>query len=208
MSDLDRATWDDTVLNGLQYLNKSVLQVPFLLMTLMRYVTPTLDEMYVSQLVYVDAFSDRDRFMESLKWVDDTYTQKHKAEDPRTLRAMYYPTLVQYSTKGSEGVSRSVPTSLMLFARRYGRKVAMLFGVYLLSLLPVVGRLVMPAVSFFTFEKNVGTTPAAVIFGTGILLPKRFLVTFLHTYFASRSLMRELVRSHLVQSGKANANYL
>lgn len=48
MSDLDRAVWDDTVLNGLQYLNKSVLQVPFLLMTLMRYVTPTLDEMYVA----------------------------------------------------------------------------------------------------------------------------------------------------------------
>lgn len=49
MSDLDRAVWDDTVFNGLEYLNKSVLQVPFLLMTLMRYVTPTLDEMYVSQ---------------------------------------------------------------------------------------------------------------------------------------------------------------
>lgn len=48
MSDLDRATWDDTILNGLEYLNKSVLQVPFLLMTLMRYVTPTLDEMYVT----------------------------------------------------------------------------------------------------------------------------------------------------------------
>lgn len=46
---MEQATWDDTLLNGLEYLNKSVLQVPFLLMTFMRYVTPTLDEMYVIQ---------------------------------------------------------------------------------------------------------------------------------------------------------------
>lgn len=56
MSDLDRATWDDTVLNGLEYLNKSVLQVPFLLMTLMRYVTPTLDEMCVLRLECLSTF--------------------------------------------------------------------------------------------------------------------------------------------------------
>lgn len=131
--------------------------------------------------------------MESLKWVDQTYVQKHKAEDPSTLRAMYYPNLAQYSTKGSAGVSKPIGQSVMLFVQRYGRKVGMLLGVYLLSLLPVVGRFVIPAASFYTFKQNVGTTPAAVIFGTGLVLPKRFLVTFLHTYFASRSLMRELV---------------
>lgn len=42
---LDRATWDDKLLGGLEFLNKSVLQVPFLLMTFMGYITPTLDEM-------------------------------------------------------------------------------------------------------------------------------------------------------------------
>lgn len=130
--------------------------------------------------------------MESLNWVDQTYVQKHKAEDPSTLRAMYYPNLAQYS-KGKAGGSKPIGKSIMLFVQRYGRKVAMLFGVYLLSLLPVVGRFVMPAASFYTFKQNVGTTPAAVIFGTGLVLPKRFIVTFLHTYFASRSLMRELV---------------
>lgn len=138
--------------------------------------------------------TDNARFMESIRWVDATYVQKHKAEDPNTLRAMYYPNLVLYSARGSAGVGRSIPTSLMLFARRYGRKVGMLFGLYLLSFLPIVGRFVMPVVSFFTFRENVGTTSAAVIFGTGLVLPKRVLVTFLHTYFASRSLMRELVR--------------
>lgn len=131
--------------------------------------------------------------MESIKWVDVTYLQKHKSEDPNTLRAMYHSHLVMYSPKGGVGVSKPIQEALILFARRYGRRVGMLLGIYLLSHLPLVGRFVMPIASFYTFRKSVGTVPAAVIFGTGLVLPKRFLVTFLHTYFASRSLMRELV---------------
>lgn len=44
--DLDKATWDDKLIGSLDFISNSVLQVPFLLMTLMRYITPTLDEMY------------------------------------------------------------------------------------------------------------------------------------------------------------------
>jgi hypothetical protein len=46
-------------------------------MVLMRYVTPTLDNL----------------FMDSLHWVDTTYIQKHRGEAPDRLRAMYYPSL-------------------------------------------------------------------------------------------------------------------
>jgi len=41
----EHATWDDKVVNGLDFIQNYVLQVPLLLMTLMRYVTPTLDNM-------------------------------------------------------------------------------------------------------------------------------------------------------------------
>lgn len=131
--------------------------------------------------------------MESLKWVDLTYVQKHQSEDPNTLRAMYYPNLVLYSTKGNTSSSKPLAQALMEFARRYARRAAMMLGIYLLSFLPVVGRFVMPAASFYTLHNSIGTVPAAIIFGTGLVLPKRFIASFLHTYFASRSLMRELV---------------
>ena len=137
-----------------------------------------------------------DSFMESIKWVDSTYVDKHKADDPKTLRAMYYPSLAMYSTKGSVGVSKPKGESMLVFVRRYGRKVGMMLGIFLLSLLPIVGRFVMPVASFFSFQKMVGPAPAAAIFGTGLVLPKRYLVTFLHTYYSSRSLMRELVSTH------------
>jgi hypothetical protein len=42
---MDHTTWDESVVDGLQFLEHTVLQVPFFLMTMMRYVTPTLDLM-------------------------------------------------------------------------------------------------------------------------------------------------------------------
>jgi hypothetical protein len=53
---------------------------------------------------------------------------------------------------------------------------------------------VLPAASFYTFNKAVGLTPAAAVFGGGLFLPRKYLVIFLQSYFSSRSLMRELVR--------------
>lgn len=43
--DMDHSSWDETVVDGLHYFEHTVLQVPFFLMTLMRYITPTLDRM-------------------------------------------------------------------------------------------------------------------------------------------------------------------
>ncbi|KAJ5594242.1 uncharacterized protein N7459_000450 [Penicillium hispanicum] len=177
---LNNATWDNKLLDGLEFLSKSVLQVPFLLMTLMAHVTPTLDEI----------------FMESIKWVDTTYIQKHKSENPDTLRAMYYPNLVLFPTKGGRRSTKPKAEAIMAFVNRYGKKMGMLVGVYFLSTLPIVGRYVMPLASFYTFRGHVGTAPAAVIFGTGLVLPKHYAVRFLHTYYASRSLMRELLEPY------------
>jgi hypothetical protein len=42
---MDHTHWDESVVNGLHFLEHTVLQVPFFLMTMMRYVTPTLDQM-------------------------------------------------------------------------------------------------------------------------------------------------------------------
>lgn len=139
------------------------------------------------------------RFLLSLEWVDATYVEKHKTDDPRNIRAMYYPNLIKYPTKqkgASSKPRKPINAALMAFLNRYARRVGMWLGIYILSLLPVVGQFVMPAASFYSVRKSVGTTPAAVIFGSGLVLPKRYIVFFLHTYFASRSLMRELVGSH------------
>ncbi|KAL7619980.1 hypothetical protein AAE478_010528 [Parahypoxylon ruwenzoriense] len=181
--DLDKATWDDTLVNGLDLVANHVLQIPLFLMTLMRYITPTLDNM----------------FMDSLRWVDMTYAQKHKHDDPNTLRDMYYPNLHQYKQRDGSTHSASTAEAVSMFLWRFARKALISLAIFTLSYVPYIGRLVLPAASFYTFNKAVGLGPAAVIFGTGVFLPKRYLVIFLQTYFASRSLMRELLEPYFAR---------
>jgi len=181
--DLDAATWDDTLIKGLDTLANHILQIPLFLMTLMRYVTPTLDNM----------------FMGSIRWVDQTYVEKHKHENPDTLRDMFYPNLKQYKIKDGSTHSTSTAESISMLLYRYARRAGISLLVFALSYVPYIGRLVLPACSFYTFNKAVGLGPASVIFGTGIFLPRHILVRFLQTYFASRGLMRELLEPYFAR---------
>ncbi|KAH8903886.1 hypothetical protein BR93DRAFT_961491 [Coniochaeta sp. PMI_546] len=178
--DLSAASWDDKVIHTLDFIENYVLQVPMFLMTLMRYLTPTLDNM----------------FMDSLRWVDTTYAEKHRSEDPSKLRPAYYTNLRQYPVKDGSTHSSSTAEALSMFFVRFAKRGAISLAVFAASYIPYVGRLVLPAASVYTFNRAVGPGPAAVIFGTGLLLPRRYLVIFLQTYFASRSLVRELLEPY------------
>jgi hypothetical protein len=177
---LQAATWDDKIAGGLHFIENYVLQVPFFMMMLMRHITPTLDNM----------------FMESLQWVDHTYILKHENEDPSTLREMYYTNLRKYPTRDGSTHSKSTAEAVSMLLLRLGKKAGISLTIFALSYVPYVGRLVLPAASFYTFNRAVGLGPAAIIFGTGIFLPRRYLIIFLQSYFTSRSLMRELLEPY------------
>ncbi|CAK7208724.1 hypothetical protein SCUCBS95973_000199 [Sporothrix curviconia] len=194
---LDTVSWDDALADGLRFLQEYVLQVPLFLMTLMRHVTPAMDDL----------------FMQSLQWVDHTYAQKHARDaDAAALvdpRHRYYENLRTYAQVSRAHQPPPAPTSaslskvsdrlgpekksVMRFLWRFGRKAGISLAVFALSYVPVVGRFVLPATSFYTFRRAVGLGPAALIFGTGLFLPRRYLVVFLQTYYGQRSLMRELL---------------
>lgn len=148
----------------------------------MRYLSPTMDNL----------------FIDSLDWVDRTYFNKHKSEDPSSLREMYAPNLRMYSQHAETAKKKDPKQAMIAFLTRFGKKAGTSLVIYLLSFLPYVGRFVLPAASFYTFNKSVGLQPALLIFGSSIFLPKRYLVMFLQSYFSSRSLMRELVRANLL----------
>lgn len=179
---LDQETWDDKLVNGLDFISKSVLQVPFFLMMVMSSITPTLDNL----------------FMDSLAWVDRTYLQKHKSDDPSTLRGLYSPTLRMYSTHGEreQKEKRSPLDGLISLGMRYSRRAGISLAIYALTFVPLVGPFVLPAASFYTFNKSVGPVPAGIVFGFGLVVPKRYMVSFLQTYFSSRSLMSRLLEPY------------
>lgn len=183
--DLDHESWDDYLVNGLNFISKQVLQVPFFLMLIMSSITPTLDNV----------------FMDSLQWVDQTYISKHKSDEPDKLRAMYYPTLKMYSTHGEieKKERRTFVDGVIAVALRYGRRAGISLVIYGLTFVPVVGKLVLPAASFYTFNKAVGPVPAGIVFGCGLVVPKHYLVSFLQTYFSSRSLMSQLLEPYFIR---------
>ncbi|KAK4136159.1 hypothetical protein BT67DRAFT_448430 [Trichocladium antarcticum] len=183
---MDRMSWDDQLVDGLGFIENHVLQAPLFLMSMMRYMTPTLDDL----------------FMSSLRWVDHTYAAKH-ADDPARPRAMYYPALRQYRNGDSDSDSDSAHAAaagktgaVARFVSRFARKAAISLLVYVLSCVPYLGRAVLPLASYYTFKEAVGLAPASLIFGAGVFLPKRYLVIFLQSYFASRSLVRELLEPY------------
>jgi hypothetical protein len=135
------------------------------------------------------------RFMDSLHWVDQTYVQKHKTEDPHNLRALYHQNLEQYPAHAPRTDKEKTPLkqAVIMYATKQGRKAAISLAVLGLSYLPYVGRFVLPAASFYTFRNSVGTQPAGAIFAASLLFPRRYMVSFLQAYFSSRTLMRELV---------------
>jgi len=111
---------------------------------------------------------------------------------------MYYPNLEKYpehAPKPDKEKKTPIKQAVMIYATKQGRKAAISLGVLALSYVPYVGRFVLPAASFYTFKKSVGTQPAAAIFAGSLLFPRRYLVSFLQAYFSSRTLMRELVRT-------------
>lgn len=113
--------------------------------------------------------------------------------DPVKLRAMYYPPLKLYNVEDVRGQRARTADSFARFLSRFARKAVLSLIVYAASFVPYVGRLVLPAASFWTFKRAVGLGPASLIFGTGILLPRRYLVVFLQSYYASRNLVRDLL---------------
>ncbi|PKS12316.1 hypothetical protein jhhlp_001616 [Lomentospora prolificans] len=180
---MEDATWDDTLVNGLDFIAEYVLQVPFFLMVLMRYVSPTLDNL----------------FMDSLRWVDVTYVQKHKNERPSSLRSLYYPNLKLYRVTDGSTHNTSLADRVTVFLSRFAKRGLISLAVYALSFTPLIGRFVLPAASFYTFNSAVGLGPASAIFAAGLFLPRAWLVVFLQTYFSTRSLMRELLEPYFAR---------
>ncbi|QLI68186.1 uncharacterized protein G6M90_00g042380 [Metarhizium brunneum] len=63
----------------------------------------------------------------------------------------------------------------------------------------VIHKIYVEILSFYTFHKSVGLGPASIIFGSGLFLPRRYLIIFLQSYYSSRNLMNELLEPYFTR---------
>lgn len=174
VTDLEKTNVDEQILGGLQFIQHVVLQVPLFLMALTRYLDPRpLDDV----------------FMTSLLWVDKTNQDKHVGEKTTP----FYDNLRLYPYQAQK-VTRLTP-----FVMRWVKKATIALVLYTLSLIPYAGKLVLPVASFSTFQQTSGFLPALVIFSAGFILPRSIFTRFLQGFFASRSLVRELLTPYFAR---------
>jgi hypothetical protein len=172
-------------LTAVNFIEHHVLALPFLIMTILRHRYPEpLDEL----------------FMKSLEWSDKMYTDKHARDTSGkdSLRPLYSKALSLYACNASPdstfGFSR--------FLRRTTKRLILGLVLYFLSLIPVVGRFVLPAAGFYSLYRALGEDIilAAVIGGLGLLLfPKRTYIILVQGWLSSRALTRELLEPYFAR---------
>ncbi|KAK9466019.1 hypothetical protein V1512DRAFT_264557 [Lipomyces arxii] len=192
------------IFHAISFWENNLVNLSGLLIGLVRYLRPEMDIM----------------FMESIRFIDDVYFKMHplSLEETKTEgvmssatkpseRTRFYAPLSLYSTDSGRTLARArmhskndeekflVPSknNAAKFVSRYFRRSIISVVVYVLSMIPYLGKVVLPVVSFLSFKKTVGTLPAAVVFSGGMFVPKQWLTVFLAGYWGGRSLCRELL---------------
>lgn len=136
-------------------------------------------------------------FMQSLEWSDSIYSKKHANDDKSTLRPLYYKTLSLYSADASPSAR-----SFSKFARRTFKRLLLGLALYILSLIPGIGKFVFPAAGFYSLyralDEDILVAAAIAVVGL-LLLPKRTYVILVQGWLSTRALTRELLEPYFAR---------
>lgn len=175
------------ILEALRFLQNHVFNLGPVLISVFRYFRPDIDEI----------------FMLSLKYIDQVYAKKH----PGTKRDFYQqlvkyeqmnwqdfkPEDSKYDHKTSACQVERTRKSLRQFIRSYMIRTAMSLAAYSLSGVPILGRLVLPIMTFRSLNPVIGGTAAGFLATMGLVISRKYMVIFLSSFWGGRSLARELL---------------
>ncbi|KAK9449399.1 uncharacterized protein V1518DRAFT_415898 [Limtongia smithiae] len=196
----------EDVIATVDFIQSQILNLSGLLIGLMRYMRPEMDDMFMESLRFIDSvyFRMHPDFVKQYTRENDTAPSRFYA--PLSL---YSPDSARYlaraaSSKSSEtttsshsgNISSGAPraSNAARYLSRYLRRAIISSAAYMLSQVPYIGTIILPLISFFSFRRAVGLLPALFVFAFGALyLSKRSLAVFLASYWGARSLCRELL---------------
>lgn len=170
--------------NSLKYLQFNVLNVNVFVISASRYFSKHLDTLFLS----------------SLEFIDSVYLKKH----PDRQSQQFHQNLVELSVENKENYNTGFniqnlkkkytsSQDFSAFVKRHLTKTTLNLLVLLISKLPYVGTVVLGLISFQSLNDKIGTERAIVVFGTLQMIPKKYSVAFLTTYYGSRSMVHDLL---------------
>lgn len=178
----------DGAAQSLRYFQFNVLNLSVFVIAASRHFSKQLDQL----------------FLLSLQFIDQTYVKHH----PEKHSHQYYAPLMELSTdmKQSSALAAGGKFSLKslkehyansqdfsVFVKRHLITLAYSLLVFLLSKLPYVGNIILGLISFQNLNDKIGTERALLIFGVLQIVPKSYSVTFMTTYYGSRSMVHDLL---------------
>lgn len=129
-----------------------------------------------------------DMFVRSLHFVDVTNLRKH----PETTRL--YGSIGNLKVEAKTLGTKRAPWQALAY--RFAKRSAYFAAVSFLSSLPRVGRVVTPAIAFYSLQNYIGSDAALGVFVLGLLLPSYYFLVLLSVMNGSRALTNELLRPY------------
>ncbi|BFZ56814.1 hypothetical protein PYCC9005_003862 [Savitreella phatthalungensis] len=196
---VERRWWETDLVSFVSFIQHWVLTLPFLMLDLLRSLEPA-------------PFDDV--FMLSLRWCDGIYLGKHDGRAASNNPSTSESTIVKDNQgktlrpQYAQSLGAIKPTFTNTFMKRTLRRSLMGLAIYAASFVPYLGKLVLPALSFYTLNKSVGVVPAGGFMAfSGLILPRHYTVVILQTYLGTRALTRQLLQPYFARVGRGFTKY-
>ncbi|ODV90888.1 hypothetical protein CANCADRAFT_44518 [Tortispora caseinolytica NRRL Y-17796] len=179
-----------SIFDLLVFIENAILDLPGLMIILIRLLAPELlDEIFMSSLHAIDA--------------------QNKAKHPG-LQKLYYPQLSS-DWKASD-LTVSAPSfnlkkrlrmaHVSKYAYRHARRVLLSLAVYVASSLPLLGRYVMPAMTFSNIYQIAGLYPALALGASTLITSRQLNAALLTSFFGARACSRQLLQPYFARLPK------
>lgn len=171
----------DAFVAGLKSFQLNVLNISVFMISASRFFSRQLDNLFLSSLQFIDSVAvskhpeGAPRFHENLLALSE--------EKPKSVRPTFSSIRAKYAN------SKDFAT----FVQRHLFKTACNIGVFALGKVPVVGSLLLGAISFLNLNDKIGTVRACAVFMALQVMPKYYSVLFLTTYWGSRNMVHDLL---------------
>lgn len=171
----------DHLVKGLQHFQFNVLNIGVFVLSASRFFSRQLDDVFLSSLQFVDSVA-------LIKHPDrkDQYHANLLAlskERPKAVRPSWRSIREKYAST----------QDFAAFVQRHLWKTAASIGIYFLSKVPIIGSIVLGAISFQNLNDKIGTFRAGIVFVLCQVAPKYYSVLFLTTFWGSRNMVHDLL---------------
>ncbi|CAO3614538.1 unnamed protein product [Cunninghamella blakesleeana] len=185
-------------------INDIVAYVPVIALFFMRYIYPKpLDDLFLESLRFID-----ERNTSIANYTTNPQERKECLEHIGYLEGLTKKQQEQLEIMKEKKIKRDKWLGMKLYMKRTWKKLRLGLLVFLLSLLPVVGKFVFPAVGAYSSFKALGKTQGIAVGICCLFLPRWATMKLVRSLIGMRALVRELLEPYFTRMNMSHKEKL